>query len=289
MSKKIITITEDELKEIVNKQVKQILEEGIDIDKRNMTVGFNHSHQKYVDTNDPWNPKPIYNTIDGYKVISIFQRKMTTDKMDGNPLIYALKKKDWQLKHPQYDIMALLRRFVAVTKELQESFDVIITIPSSNSLNKEILKKIIRILPHQESYEDFFSKYSANEVYNDFIDSDWLQQTYQDGEERKRMHRMIYQSICKMNLPKTAKGNDGIFSYKFLKPTELRNAIIQSMYISDDYSDEITFGSKINGKKVLVIDDTVTTGKTISDSADAIKEMYDPLSITFLTLLSPLK
>ena len=92
-----------------------------------------------------------------------------------------------------------------------------------------------------------------------------------------------------MNLPKEQKGNDGIFSYKFLKPSELRNAIVQSMYINDDFRDELTYGPLINSKKVLIIDDTVTSGKTISDSADAVKEMYDPISITFLTLFSPLK
>ena len=39
---------------------------------------------------------------------------------------------------------------------------------------------------------------------------------------------------------------------------------------------------------VLIIDDTVTSGKTISDAAEAFKETYTPSSITFLTLLSPL-
>lgn len=56
-----------------------------------MTVGFNPNHQKYVNTNDPWEPYPIYNNIDGYKVISVFEREITDDKQDGNPLIYALK------------------------------------------------------------------------------------------------------------------------------------------------------------------------------------------------------
>lgn len=283
-------LTEEQIREIVREEINKLCTtEGIDVDKNQMLVGFNPSHQENVNTNDPWNPKPIYNYIDGHKVISIFERKMTDDKQDGNPLIYALKGKDWKFKHPQYDIMALLKRFVAVTKELNEDFDVIISIPSSNPLNNEILKKIIRILPHENYYEDFFTKYSANEVYDDFIDSDWLLQTYDNEQERNRMHRMIYQAICRMNLPKSQKGNDGIFSYKFLKPSELRNAIVQSMYVSDEFSDEIIFGPKINDKKVLVIDDTVTTGKTISDSADAIREMYDPKSITFLTLLSPLK
>lgn len=276
-------LNEENIKELIQEEVRKYLNEGIDIDKDNMTVGFNPNHQEYVDTNDPWNPQPIYNNVDGYMVISIFSRKMSDDKQDGNPLIYALKNKEWKFKHPHYDIMALLRRFVAVTKELNESFDVVITTPSSNNLNNEIINKVIRIINYNQSYEDFFTKYSANEVYDCFIDSEWLEKTYENEVQRTKMHKRIYDAICRMN-----ESNNGVFSYKFLKPTELRNAIIQSMHISGVYMDEIEFGKYINNKKVLIIDDTVTTGKTISDSADAIKEMYDPSSITFLTLFSPL-
>lgn len=277
------------IKQLIREELTEMIKEGIDIDHDKFTVSFNPNHQEYVDTNDPWNPKPIYNYIDGYKVISIFSRKLTDDTLDGNPLIYALKNDRWQFKHPQYDILALLRRFVAVTKELKEKFDVIITTPSSNSLNTEILHKIIRLINYNKSFEDFFIKYTANEVYEGFIDSDWLDETYKNEEEKHKIHQLIYKAIRKMNLHKNKHGNNGIFSYKFIKPAKLRNAIIQSMYISDDFMDEITYGKYINGKNILIIDDTVTTSKTISDSADAIKEMYDPKSITFLTLFSPLE
>lgn len=279
---KTIQITEEKLNEIVKETVSQVLE-GIDIDKENLTVGFNPTHQDYIYTNDPWNPKPIYNMVRGYKVISIFSRKMSDDRLDGNPLIYALKGKDWQLKHPKYDIMALLRRFVAVTKELKEHYDVIITIPSSNALNTEILQKVKRLIPHSDAFSDFFQKYNANDVYERFLDSEWLSRTYANEADRKKMHRNIYKALDNM-----CKLNRGIFSYKFIKPVELRDAIKQSMGISDKYQDEFSYADRINGKNILIIDDTVTSGKTLSDSADAIMEMYDPKSITFLTLFSPL-
>lgn len=292
---KVTTIKEHELRQIVRDELSKVLIEGIDVDDKMMTVGFNPHHQNYVNTNDPWNPKPIYNYVDGYKVISIFERKDTIDKQDGNPLLYALKSfangdknPIWSFRDKQYDIFALLRRFVAVTKELSESFDVIITTPSLNPLNTEVLHRIIRLISHENSFEGFFTKYSANDVYKDFIDTDWLKRTYKDEAQYKSMQSKIYQSICRMNLPKEQNGNNGVFSYKFLKPIELRDAIIQSMYVSDEYQDEISYGKLINGKKVLIIDDTITSGKTISDSADAIKEMYDAESITFLTLFSPL-
>jgi hypothetical protein len=105
-----------------------------------------------------------------------------------------------------------------------------------------------------------------------------------------KVHGMIYNAIRKMNQPKSRGGNDGVFSYKFIKPAILRNAILQSMKVSDNYANgEFEVADRINGKNALIIDDTVTSGKTLSDSAHAILEMYDPKSITFLTLFSPLK
>ena len=63
MAKKTIIVTESRLNEIISEQVKKALREGIDIDTDSTphTVGFNPNHQEYVDTNDPWNPYPIYN------------------------------------------------------------------------------------------------------------------------------------------------------------------------------------------------------------------------------------
>ncbi len=261
--------------------------EGIDVDDENHIVSFNPNHQEYVDTNDHWNPKPIYNEINGYKVISIFKRKDTENNLDGNPLIYALKGHKWKFKNPSYDIFALLRRFVAVTKELKETYDVIITTPSSNKLNTEVLYKVRRLIKHETSYEDFFMKNDAIYVYEELLDNNWIEKHYNE-KDAKRIDTEIYRAICRIQKSKDNGGNDGVFSYKFIRNKDVRNAIIQSMSINDMYKDEITYGKYLNGKKILVIDDTVTSGKTISDSAEAIIETYAPESITFLTLFSPL-
>ena len=282
MAKKTMHITESELTEIINEQINKIIEEGIDIDIPSKTVGFNPNHQKYVDTNDPWNPHPFYNEVRGYKVISIFERKQTDDRQDGNPLIWALKGKDWKFRDEHYDLMALLRRFVSVTKELNESFDVIITTPSQNKLNNEILKRISRIIPHSISIENFFMKYEANWVYEQLLDSKWMEANYPSEKERSDLRNRIYSFILRMN-----KENEGIFSYKYI-PKPLREVIIQSMYVSDEYKDNLELANEINDKRVLVLDDTVTSGKTISDSANALLDTFAPKDITFLTLFTPL-
>ncbi|WP_111898791.1 phosphoribosyltransferase [Pseudoprevotella muciniphila] len=285
MTKKIIKLTKSKLNDIISEEVKKVLKEGIDIDTNSTphTVGFNPNHQEYVDTNDPWNPQPIYNKVNGYNVISVFMRKKTNDKYDANPLLKALKgHKDWELKNEHYDIMSLLRRFVAVTKELNDSFDVIITTPSNNSLNNSIFNIVKRIIPHSTAVKHFFTKYEANYVFDYMIDDDLIAQMTNTEEEYKICKKEIERSILKMN-----RKNDGIFSYKYIEE-KYRQYVIQSMFISDEVKSNLELANDINGKRILVLDDTVTSGKTISDSAEALMETFDPSDITFLTLFSPL-
>jgi hypothetical protein len=129
----------DNFDKIIRESINSIVE-GLDLDPVYGTVSMNPNHQNYVDTNDAWSPHPYYTTINGYKVISLFK-----NKWEHNPLIWALKNKKWKFKNPQHDIMFLLRRLVAVTKELHENFDVIITTPSASNLNNELLSKIKRL------------------------------------------------------------------------------------------------------------------------------------------------
>ena len=60
------------------------------------------------------------------------------------------------------------------------------------------------------------------------------------------------------------------------------------MKINMGIHNDLNYADLINGKDVLVFDDTITTGKTISDSGKAITEMFAPKSITFITLFSAL-
>ncbi len=288
LNENVKTLTESYLSNKIGENLKKELNEfinehGIDYDKLNKTVAFNPNHQEGVNTNDPWNPKPIYNEVDGYKIISIFEREKTDDRQDGNPLIYALKGKySWVFKNPSYDYFSLLRRFVAVCKELNEEYDVIITTPSSNSLNTEILHRIIKLIPHNIHFERFFCKYNAQDVYDITMDS-MLFNKYFEGKELENAIYNFEMAIERMNVE-----NNGVFSYKYL-PSYLRPILSNSMYVNKDVLNDEKVNELINGKKILVIDDTVTSGKTISDSADALKSVFNPQSITFLTLFSPLK
>jgi hypothetical protein len=246
----------DNFDQIIRESINSVLE-GLDLDPVYGTVGMNPNHQNYVDTNDAWSPHPYYTTINGYKVISLFK-----NKWEHNPLIWALKNKKWKFKNPRYDVMFLLRRLVAVTKELNEKFDVIITTPSASNLNNELLSKIERLIPHSKSYRNFFEKYSAKEVYDEL------------PNEYKKELRVYFQEM--------QRANDGMFSYKYI-PAKLRNKIGETIYTNK----ELKLADEINGKRILILDDTVTTGKTLSDSAKALMSTFTPASITFFTIMTP--
>ena len=275
-------MTEQEIRNIVKEEIKKILKEGIDLkqdgDKR--TVSVTNNHQNYVDTNDYKNPKLFDGECRGYRTISIFQRKTTEDGFDANPLLYALKGlKGWELGDKKKDLMILLKNFVSASKLLPK-YDTIIMTASSNKLNHIVFNYLLRLVHHDYAFEEFFEKLSADEVYESFIDDEYIKNNFKNP---KSVYKVIDDAFKMMHVE-----NKGVFSYKYIYRSAYREAIIKSLKIKDYPSCQLNYAEAINGKDILVFDDTITTGKTISDSAEAIKEMFVPKSLTFITLFSAL-
>lgn len=271
-------ITEDKIRTIVRQELEKLLGEGIDITGKR-TISVNNNNQNYVDTNNSHEPYLFCDTQRGYKTLSIFQRKSTIDKVDSNPLLNALKeRKGWKFNNAKQDLMKLLRNFVAASNLLHK-YDTIIMTPSNNQLNHIVFGFLIRLIKHDSHIEDFFEKMTAEEVYSCMIDDEYIEKNYPNISDK--VYADIDDAFSAMN-----KYNGGIFSYKYLQRTAYREIIIQSMRIKDYQHSELNYADKINGKNVLVFDDTITTGKTISDSGKAIKDMFNPNSITYITLFS---
>lgn len=276
-----MNISEEKLRQIVQEEIQKILREGINIERTNgRIISVTNHHQNYVDTNNSTCPYLFADTQRGFNTLSIFQRKSTDDGMDSNPLLNALKqRKGWSFDKAKKDLMILLKNFVSASRLLPK-YDTIIMTPSNNDLNKTVFGYLKRIVCHDVAYENFFEKLSANDVYENLIDDDYIEKTFTSTD---KVYNEIDDAFGLMN-----KNNNGIFSYKFLQNSKYRDAIIQSMKVNIGPHSDLNYAEAINGKDVLVFDDTITTGKTISDSGKAIYDIFAPKSITYITLFSAL-
>ena len=191
---------------------------------------------------------------------------------------------NWRFNNPHQDIMNLLRRFVSVTKHLQMHFDTLLITPSNNTLNRVIFGYLIRLINFENSYSNFFLKLPVREVEEKYVDDNKLiQLSKENGIPPERVRRDMHNAFDRMYIE-----NNGTFSYKYMKMLFHRDIIEQSLKLNFDKDEDMKYRNVINNKDVLVFDDTVASGKTLSDSANAIREQFDPKSITFLTLFSPL-
>ena len=280
-----ITINESELRNIIREEIVKILAEDITVNKqdniRTISVTQDNSTPKYVDTNNYAKPYIFKDTQRGYTVYSVFQRQQTEDKTtDANPLLNALKqRKGWEFENAKKDLMILLRNFVSAIK-LLPMYDTIIMTPSNNELNKIVFNYLIRLVPHTNSYEKFFEKIAAQDVYDNLIDDEYINSNF---ENPAHVYNSLDESFANM-----IKNNDGVFSYKYLQKSAYREVIIQSMKINIGVDNDLNYDEAINDKNVLIFDDTVTSGKTISDSGKAIYEMFAPKTLTYITLFSAL-
>lgn len=279
------------MKHILNKfkfleknEANQYIIEGIDIDKVNKIVSINYNHEDGVDTSSKLNP--TYNKFNNYDVISIFKRKKTKDfSLDGNPLIYALKSKNnWKLSSTT-DIFKILKSFIKISKKINNKYDTIIKIPSNNDLNTEFLYNLDKVLKFDNIIDNYLNKLGAADVYENYIDWNKAINLYGSLNIAERELELMFN--------KMDKNNNGFFSYSYLTAgrndksfdIELRKCIITSM---EEYHNSIEYSELINDKDILILDDTITSGKTISDACEIILNTFKPKSITIITLFSPL-
>lgn len=247
--------------------------EGIDIDKKNKIIKFNSKHEKNINTSVIFNPTDSEINVDGinYRVISIFRRKENEDKTDGNPLIYALKGLyGWKIDTK--DITGLLKQFIRISEKIKPEYDTIISITSSSRINKEFLERLNKIIKSKYQINHFFDKIPANEV---------LMKHY-DGK------KLSFRNSSKMEdaFRKMINDKNNVFSFKDI-PKNLRYTIKKSV----DYDPEayqIEYGDRINDKNILILDDTISSGTTISEYCRNILEAFTPQSVTIITLFSPL-
>ena len=252
--------------------------EGIDIDVIKHTVSFNAKHENSIDTSTLLNPTCMM--MGEIPVYSIFKRKRTKSKSyDGNPLIYALKGIDgWTFKNGTNDILNLLNQFITITKKIKTDYDTLITVPSSNKLNNMFLHRLNRIIKCENEITDHFYKLECEDVLLNYVD--WK------SIERDGLNSDDVLSELELFFDEMEEKNNGIFSYKYFKNMELRKYITKTMKNYDDSI--IKYANMINDKDIVVLDDTISTTSTISETCKLLIDTYTPKSITVITLFSKL-
>lgn len=247
-----------------------------DVSNENMVVTGNHI---------TW-PQPLRGiyidptTGRRFKVISIFERKESgiDGISDGNPIVYAWKCEKNYIFRSEIDKKRIINQFKRITSELKESYDTIIQIPSTNKINQEISEELMQIVDHKRFIDDLILKTLKEQIWEDNIDLASIAKKF--GNNQQNIQKFLKKlRSCFDRMPTQ------YFQYHFIPPT-YRRFINQKFAF---YHDDIIENSKyFNNKKVLIVDDTISTGRTISDFSKVIIESFSPKELVVFTAFSAL-
>jgi len=290
--------------------VDDMLDEGIDLhpaydEEGNMKfdVSYNPRHSKGIDTSLERNPTsfdlevPKIKLLDGkLQVFSVFKRtkmKSPFGSPDGNPLVYAFKDENNYRFKTEYDKLVIQQLISQILDKFVKSYFAAlsgnvatIVCPSENELNSKFAEALAKAASANDKkmnlFDSVLTKLSVDTVVHDVFDNAnspmnrWLVSI---GKRAAReMRRQLDEYFDRMR-----KEHNNVFSYHFIKNPDLRNIITKTMSIEEHTH------AGIDGKHVLVVDDTVSRGKTLAEAYELICTSYNPASITALTLFSPLK
>jgi len=275
-------------------------EMGININHDTHEVEFTDAHENGVDTSLENNPTVDTETISGVTIYSIFQ-KNDSIKLDGNPLIYALKgngEHEWSISDENKS--KLLKRISDIVEIFctNHPTDFTIVAPSGGNVNSMLRDMVNMVLSNlgKENIilSNMLEKMTVDEVEEEMFkeDSAFIRE-FKTPEQQQLAWEKLRGCFQKMR-----DENDGIFSYKMVKPIRYRKWIDKALKFSDDV-DLSEMASKLPGKNILIIDDTITFGNTIRSIANLLRDTvsniqcnvekidnFNPLSISALTLFS---
>ena len=260
---------------LLNETNMKKLTEGMDIDRITKTVSYNpYEEVNIVTGNDKKYPFPIRGiytdktTGKKYKVVSIFRRLKNDENDDGNPIIYAWKnEKRWKFKS-ENDKKLLIRQFKLITSELNEKFDTIIFIPSTNKMNEEIGSILCDMIPHKHYIHDYILKMEKSQV----ADSVDVQRLLNDGIDVNTFFQKLGEWMDSMPTE--------YFQYHYV-PINYRKYFSNEFVVPSE--NVLEYAKFVNNKRVLVIDDTISTVKSISDYCRAVTESFAPKELIIFT------
>lgn len=261
---------------------KKLMNEGIDIDYISHLVSYNPSHQNNVDTSIKTNPTVSTEYGEGIKVYSILKRKSGSTMADGNPLLYAFKKeKGWAFKSEK-DKEDILKQIDLITDKFISMCPLgfTILIPSGNLLNRMIGNMLKTKSDSVMVVDDVLTKITTEEVFEiaSAKGSPFLKY-YKESIDSAL--RQLSEYLKKMNEEK-----NGYFTRHYVTDANMRNVLTKTLKLSTD--SVARYSKLIDGKDILLIDDSISRGQTIMEACQILQENYSPTSITVLTLFSKL-
>ncbi len=250
--------------------------EGININSNDKTISLTDEHDKGVDFSLVNNP--VYDKYKDFDVISIFKRSKLVDdtntERDGNPFIYALKeKKGWTFDITNDEIFRYIKRFLEICKKINNTYDTIVITPSSTNINERFMKVISKQVQAENIVREFLVKIKKEEIIDDnLIDKEQITKDYPNNYN---------EVITKINRSfRRMEGAD--FEAKHMDKKYLK--YVKYIGVNND----LNIRPMIDGKDILVLDDTISSGTTVSQCIDGITSNFTPKYITIVTLLSKL-
>ena len=258
---------------VENTTFENIEQEGINVDGRKVTM--TDKHEKLVNTSLINNPTCTKDIIPRIEVWSLFQRKVG-GLNDGNPLLYALKgEKDYELTNQEF-VYKRIEDLCELFIQKHPNMSATIAVPSTNPLNKYFTSLYKRKSNNTMVIDNLFVKMSVEEV-DDYIYKKDSAFRKKYGAQYEQKHQMFEHYCSAME--------DGIFRLHLIKDIEMRKVIDRTIKLEDKFYG--TYMSAINGKDILILDDSITTGQSLREVYQIIADCYEPKSITILTLMSP--
>lgn len=265
---------------------KEPLNEGIDINDQKREITYNPNHQDNLDTSVENNPVVDRTIIPGVEVWSIFRRKWSRQG-DGNPFIYALKReKGWHFRSENDRKLIEAQINAVVDKFLDKSnYNATVLIPSSSNVNEYLAGVVLSKSKDIQRIDGLLRKISTQEAEDYALeDGSTFRKVYDDENNENRFNYAM--GDLRLYLDKMNRFKNGIFTRHLIDDKEMRNAMDKTFELSDDPDN--TYAPKINGKNLLIIDDTISRGQSVQEAVSRLRQCYAPKSITVLTLLSKL-
>jgi hypothetical protein len=272
-----INFTNKQLHEIIKKNIKDVLNEGIDFDENRLTVSYNPSHEDNIETSEETNPTMVSKYGDNVEVWSIFKRK-SGRKDDGNPLVYALKGEGgWKFKTNK-DKNAIYSQIEKITAKFfsTHSSNVTIILPSEGRLNSMFANIIMSYNKGSIFIDDLMIKMDTDEVRRLLL--------LKDSPFRKVYNTpdLFERALAVFDIYADKMGDK--YRTHLMHDKDIRSVVEKTIRIN--YPQIAKYFDSINNKDVLVIDDNIGRGSSIKVAIRELKNYYSPNSITFLTLFS---